>query len=582
MRFVPGRPRTTHRRPGSLRRRLIPALVLALVPVAATGWLGLRVRDVRDELTAVAALAHRLPPQLQSGDIVAARHTADALRARTRAAADAVRDPAWHAAAVTSRSLAAVRETALGLETLARDAVPPLLETLGAGLDPDALARAAPRLAAADRAVQGVVHRLERVTPDGLAPPVARPLAELKAKLRLLATATRAAAGLPALLGADRPRTYLVLFQNPAEMRATGGMPGAYAVLGADRGRIRLLGQGTATGGLGAFPAPVLPVDDGVRQLYGEDTASHAANINLAPDFPGAAAVAREMYRRRTGTTVDGVLATDPVALAYLLAATGPVPVPGGATLTAGNAVQLLLSDVYQRMPDQSRQDAFFAGAARAVFEAVLAHPGPPGQLLRALALAVHEKRMLAWSADPAEQRRIAGTPLEGALPADDAGAPTAGVFLDEGGASKLGYYLSPSAGIVKDDCTSGSGGYSVRLTLASSAPASGLPSGVLSWPAVVPDPYTLRTLVSVAAPTGWTVGEATVDGARVSIVDGAVRGRMIALLTADIPPGGQRTVTVRLAAPRAGAPAPALVTTPLARPWTINPVSTGKCPPPR
>ncbi|MFI5914823.1 DUF4012 domain-containing protein [Dactylosporangium sp. NPDC051541] len=579
---MPGRTRTAHRRPSRLRRRLIPALVLVLVPLSALSWLGLRVSTVHDELVAAAALARQLPEELRHGDLAAARRTAEALRRRTHAAADGVRDPAWRAAALTSRSLAAVRETALGLETLARDAVPPLLETLAAGLDPGALAAAAPKLTAGDRAVRGVVDRLARIPADGLAPQVARPLDDLKVKLRTIAAATRAAAVLPGLLGADRPRTYLVLFQNLAEMRATGGMPGAYAVLGADRGRISLLGQGTATGGLGAFDAPVLPVEDGIRQLYGDDTAMHSANINLAPDFPGAAAVVREMYRRRTGTTVDGVLATDPVALAYLLAATGPVPVAGGETLTADNAVRLLLSDVYARLPHQEQQDAYFAGAARAVFEAVLAHPAPPRALLGALAQAVHERRILAWSADPAEQTRIAGTPLEGALPADDPGAPTAGVFLDEGGASKLGYYLTPSAGVVQEQCDKGFRGYSVQLALTSVAPGSGLPSGVLSWPTVVPDPYTLRTLVSVAAPTGWTVGGATVDGAKVSIVDGTVRGRMVALFTADVPPGATRTVTVRIVPPRPDAPAPELVTTPLARPWTINPVSPGKCAPPR
>jgi hypothetical protein len=587
--LVSGRFRTAHRRPSRLRRRLIPLLVLVLVPLAAAGWLGLRVSHVHDDLAAAAVLAHRLPGELESGDTAAARRTAGALRGHTRAAAAGVQDPAWRTAALTSRNLAAVRETALGLDVLARDAVPPLLDAFAAlrpdtlafgpdGLDTVGLAAVAPRLAAGDRAVQTVLQRLERIPADGLASQVAGPLEDLRAKLRRVAAATdaaaRATALLPAMLGGDGPRTYLVLFQNPAEMRATGGMPGAFAVIGADHGRVGLLAQGAASGDIGTFPEPVLPVGDGMRQLYGEDTARRIANINLAPDFPAAAAVAREMYRRRSGTTVDGVLATDPVALSYLLAATGPVPVPGGPSLDADNAVRLLLSDVYRRYPRPEDQDAFFAGAARAVFDAVLAHRPDPRALLGALARAVQERRILAWSADPAEQRRIAGTPLSGALPADDGDTPTAGVFLDEGGASKLGYYLNPSAGVVRDDCR----GYAVRVTLASAAPSTGLPETVLSWASAVPDRYSLRTIVSVAAPTGWSVGSATVDGTAVSIVDGTLHGRMVALLATEIPPGGSRTVVVRLLAPGPDAPAPALVTTPLVRPWTMNAVSPGPC----
>jgi hypothetical protein len=44
------------------------------------------------------------------------------------------------------------------------------------------------------------------------------------------------------------------------------------------------------------------------------------------------------------------VLATDPVALSYLLAVTGPVTVPGGQTLTATTAVRELLSDAYRTL----------------------------------------------------------------------------------------------------------------------------------------------------------------------------------------------------------------------------------------
>mgnify|MGYP006151624567 CR=1 FL=1 len=40
----------------------------------------------------------------------------------------------------------------------------------------------------------------------------------------------------------------------------------------------------------------------------------------------------------------------------------------GGRTLTAENAVPLLLSDVYAQLPDPEQQDVFFSAAARSVF----------------------------------------------------------------------------------------------------------------------------------------------------------------------------------------------------------------------
>ena len=45
------------------------------------------------------------------------------------------------------------------------------------------------------------------------------------------------AQALPSLLGADKPAEYLLLAQNPDELRATGGFIGAVGVLTLDQGR---------------------------------------------------------------------------------------------------------------------------------------------------------------------------------------------------------------------------------------------------------------------------------------------------------------------------------------------------------
>ncbi len=73
-----------------------------------------------------------------------------------------------------------------------------------------------------------------------------------------LAAADRAVRVLPTMLGKDGPRSYLVLFGNNAEIRATGGLPGAFSVVKADQGRLSLTRQG-APADIGKFPEPVLP-----------------------------------------------------------------------------------------------------------------------------------------------------------------------------------------------------------------------------------------------------------------------------------------------------------------------------------
>ncbi len=69
-----------------------------------------------------------------------------------------------------------------------------------------------------------------------MANPVRRLQDQLTEAAGLTGTASRTVQLLPAMLGADSQRRYLLMFQNNAEVRATGGIPGAVAVVTADRG----------------------------------------------------------------------------------------------------------------------------------------------------------------------------------------------------------------------------------------------------------------------------------------------------------------------------------------------------------
>ena len=58
---------------------------------------------------------------------------------------------------------------------------------------------------------------------------------QLAGKLATVAETTGPAARVarlaPSMLGADGPRTWMVVFQNPAEPRATGGIFGSFAIM---------------------------------------------------------------------------------------------------------------------------------------------------------------------------------------------------------------------------------------------------------------------------------------------------------------------------------------------------------------
>ena len=197
-------------------------------------------------------------------------------------------------------------------------------------------------------------ERIQRIDPAPLAPQIAAPVQELQRRLAdasdLADRASRAVRLLPPMLGGSGRRTYVFLFQNNAEVRATGGIPGAFATITADRGKLTLGRQDDART-IGDFRRPPTPLTAQERAVFGPGLGRFPQDVNFTPDFPRSAQLIAGMYHATSRRAVDGVVSVDPVALSYLLRGTGPVRA-GDRELTADNAVQLLLSQVYADIAD--------------------------------------------------------------------------------------------------------------------------------------------------------------------------------------------------------------------------------------
>ena len=256
-----------------------------------------------------------------------------------------------------------------------------------------------------------------------LVPPVRDAVARMRTELASAAhttgVATKAVTLLPAMLGANGPRTYAVLFLTNAELRADGGIAGSWVMVRADHGRVAIVNQGSDSDVNSRITAVPVPAD--VASLFTNRAGGFFQDVTLTPNYPAAAQLAASMLQQAYGVPLDGVLATDPVALAGLLKATGPVTTVTGQALTADNAAALLMSDIYREVPDPHAQDAFFGGAAKAVFDALAGGQGDPRAVVQSLATAADGGRLSVWSAHPTEEQQLRGTPLAGVLPDVDA-----------------------------------------------------------------------------------------------------------------------------------------------------------------
>lgn len=567
-------------RPARTAGRIVAwALGVALVLfVVALAWIGVRgalaashlqaARQTAENAARTAAETLRDPEQ-------ATALVAD-LSADTAAARALTSDPVWRAGEALpwlGPQLHAVSTVATALDDVASESLAPLatvastfsldsLRPSDGRIDPASLAAVQAPAASASAGLSAAAEAVSDLDRTALVGPVRDAVDEVSALLDRTAQATdaisRAVTLLPPMLGADGPRNYLVVFQNNAEWRSLGGIVGAMAMIHTDGGRLTLAAQGSSSD-FTRYDEPVLDLGADLSGIYGTQPARWIQNVTQVPDFSLAGRLAREMWLRQTGVAVDGVVSLDPVALSYLLQATGPVDLPTGEQLTADNAVELLLNGVYLRYENPADQDAFFAAAAAAVFGRLADGAADPSALVAALSRAGDERRLSMWSALPADQAVLEGTTLVGPLPFDDADQRGFGVYLNDGTGSKMDYYADAQVGLSWGSCTLANGDdvtgeVTLTVTIANTAPAdaaTSLPSYITGGGGFGVAAGLAKTVGYLYLPAGAELIEASIsDGS--GFGGGFHDGRQVMSLSTTLAPGESTTasLTVRLKTP--------------------------------
>lgn len=363
-----------------------------------------------------------------------------------------------------------------------------------------------------ERALTAARKKLATEDPSGYVETLKLRFRDLQAKIddaaRAMTVADRALGVMPAMLGADGPRNYLLIMQNNAEIRATGGLPGAVSLLNADHGKLAMVKQ-VAGQDFGEAPKPVLPLSPAETKLFGENLGRYFLDANLTPDFARSSALWRARWEQTQPEKIDGVVSLDVVTLSYLLKALGPVDVDG-AHLTADNAVDELLSKVYARFPDPADQDVFFRKVAAQIFSRVTSFSGSRKRLLQALSQAAGERRILIHDFHADVQKHLTATAVSGEVTSPAAKSPQVGIYFADGTLSKMSYYLRYNAQVQATSCLDGVQTLSGKLTLRSTAPKdakSTLPSYVLGSHLPADSRGAQLVAIYVYAPVGGDAG---------------------------------------------------------------------------
>ncbi|WP_101847235.1 DUF4012 domain-containing protein [Zhihengliuella sp. ISTPL4] len=571
--------RAQARRNGSpRRRRRIVAIVLGLLALillfaAVIGGIAVsKALAVRDALTRAVPVASGLPAKVVAGEAEQAAADAAAVQ---KLAEDAVKETAsaeWRIAEwipVLGQNLAAVRTAAEGVDRIAEfavSAVPTLdlsaFRPVDGAVDLGAVHRLEDVVSRGAATFSAVDERIAETDRSLLLPPVADALATLDDAVSSIDDTLGSLAPvlkiLPAALGEGEPRTYLLVFQGNSELRASGGNPAALALVTASEGRIELTTQATSVQFANARPESVSPLDPETEHLYSDIIGRWIPNLTATPDLETSVEILRAWWAEEGLPPFDDVISTDPVALSHLLKATGPIPLVTGETLTAENAVPLLLNQVYftygemvpGRGADGTAQDLFFAAAAAQVFSTLTTGVSNPIALLDGLRQASDEGRLKIWSSNPDIEGMLSGTKLAGTLPADNTERTVAGVYFNDTTGAKTDYYADATVVTTSDQCTaSGAPTFQQTIEFANNI----TPEQAASLPYFITGPHFppgyLATDVVVYAPVGASIESWTVEGAESYhlAAEGTHLGRSVVRINMVTPPQTAATITVTM-----------------------------------
>lgn len=297
--------------------------------------------------------------------------------------------------------------------------------------------------------------------------------------------ANHATSVVPAMLGGDEQRRYLVLFIQPAESREYGGLVGAYALLEVDQGRMNLAESGSIFPDFGLGEATFTSPEDYPASFLLTAPNVNPQNLTTTPDLSTILAAAVDLapqWRENPSFSIDGIITIDPYALAAFLELTGPLQVPGQVDpIDANNVVDYLLRDQYaafDALERDQRQDVLRVLAGEAFGRLFSIDIPGPERLGALFGPAARANRLSMATVNSAENAFLDRVYLSADLPQVGGAVEMLGIYTQTATASKLDSYafrtvnydvmVDPATGqtrgalsiIERNDAPSDAGGY--------------------------------------------------------------------------------------------------------------------------
>jgi len=284
--------------------------------------------------------------------------------------------------------------------------------------DPERVARMADHMEAASAA-------LDRLPVETLHPALAGRLALAAPLLERAPELLPGLAGIPTLLGMEKPHTLLLLLQNNHELRATGGFLTAVGRVTLDQGQIVELQFDDAYVVFDRekrYPPAPPPM-----QQYMQIPYLTFRDANWSPDLPKTAQVAGTFYTADIGQSFDDLVTIDLNAVQLLIEALSPLKLEGVDEPVTGANILTIMKELWARPADSDvtidenigqwwrERKMFIPRLAQAALQKLLTG-AEPLRLANALFQALDQRSIQVVIQEPALSAVLAAQHWDGSL----------------------------------------------------------------------------------------------------------------------------------------------------------------------
>ena len=539
------------------------AVIIVLLLIVPGTALAVSAKNAMDDARILMNQGSALVSQIQSGDVQGAQRTATNLNSIAKELDANVNGPLWVPLTfipVYGDDVKSIRTLAEVANKLSEQVLIPIAQGLSTdgnarlfvdgGFNIPVIQAMLTPIGAASDTIRECARQVNELSEPHIVQ-LMSPVMTVKSLMSVLSEVTGYASdlsrALPGILGANGPRTYLIMACSEAELRSVGGFPGSTGLMTVDNGKLEI-GEMTAPNlSFAQSEDEVLELTDEERTLFGTRAGEYFYDAGYNPHFPRAAEIMKSIWDANKKPPFDGIISVDPVFLQSILELTGGVTTSDGVAVNGSNAAEVLMNSAYimystESFEDEStessdiaaddqktayalasaKQNAFFSEVASLALDAFFGNIDSVSMLsaVQVIGDSIADKRIYMWVANPEEQAVIEKLDAACAISMSEAN-PELGVYLATTIASKGNWYINSDTTMGNETKNAdGSTSYSVTTTITNTLS----PDDAANLPAILttPDQYAVGKVrskgdmildVYLIAPMGGVITDLQVEG---------------------------------------------------------------------